>query len=183
MILQILTLLVINFYAAGFQINRRPECRFFKAAADGNLTELQNQLLQVDINAKSKSGQTALMYAAAAGKKDIVDFLLANGANTNIQDAVGLTALTLAAQENNCSVITSLMAAGANANLPDTHGDNALHVAAEHGHLDAIQILQSNATLHCTNNAGRTPLHQAAFFGRSGEFEGMKELKFLCNKT
>jgi ankyrin repeat protein len=161
--LQILTLLVFNFYAAGFQINRRPEYRFFKAASDGDLNKLQNQLLQVNLNAKSKSGQTALMYAAASGKKDIVDFLLANGANTNIQDAVGSTALTLATQEDNSSIIMSLMAAGANPNLPNTHGDNALHVAAEHGHLDTIQILQGNGTLHCTNNAGRIPLHQAAF--------------------
>lgn len=181
--LQILTLLVFNFYAAGFQINRRPEYRFFKSATDGNLNELQNQLLQVDINAKSKSGQTALMYAAAAGKKDIVDFLLANGANSNIQDAVGSTALTLATEENNSSIITSLIAAGANPNLPNTHGDSALHIAAEHGYLNAIRVLNANGALHCANNAGRTPLHQAAFFGHSDLIADLADTTHINQRT
>jgi ankyrin repeat protein len=181
--LQILTILVLNSYAAGFQIKRRPEYNFFRAAAIGDVGEVQNQLLQVGIDTKSRSGQTALMYAAAAGRKEIVDFLLAKGANSNIQDSVGSTALTLAAQENNSSIMMSLIAARANPNLPNTHGDNALHVAAEHGHLNAIRVLQGNGALHCVNNAGRTPLHEAAFYGHSSVITDLANIRHINQRT
>jgi ankyrin repeat protein len=165
--LQILTLLVFNFYAGDFKINRQPEYSFFKAAASGDIKDVKKLVLRVGVDTKSKSEQTALMYAAAAGKNHIVDFLLANRANCNLQDAVGSTALTLASEEGNSAIISSLISAGANTNLQNIHGDTALHVAAERGHQNAIRVLQANGTLHCLNNAGRTPLHQAAFFGQS----------------
>lgn len=181
--LQILTILVLNSYAAGFQIKRRPEYNFFRAAAIGDLGEVQNQLLRVGIDTKSKSGQTALMYAAAAGRKNIVDFLLVNGANPNLQDPIGSTALTLASEEDNSDIISSLINGGANPNLQNTHGDNALHVAAAFGHKNAVEVLQANGALHCANNAGRTPLHQAAFFGHSDIITDLANTCYINQRT
>ena len=67
--------------------------------------------------------------------------------------------------------------------MPNTYGYNPLQSVAKHKHLDAIQILQGNATLHCTNNAGRTPLHQAAFFGRSGVINDLANTRHINQRT
>jgi ankyrin repeat protein len=181
--LQILILVVYNFFAADIQSKSCPEYQFFRAAAAGNLNQVQKLFLQVGIDAKSKSGQTALMYAAAAGKKNIVDFLLVNGANYNHQDTIGSTALTLASEEGKFAIIMSLISAGANSNLQNTHGDNALHIASALGHKNAIRILQANGTLNCPNIAGRTPLHQAAFFGHSNIISDLADTTSINQRT
>jgi len=48
------------------------------------------------VNAADALGQTALMYAVAYGRKDVIKLLLDRGANVNTKDADGLTALELA---------------------------------------------------------------------------------------
>lgn len=46
-----------------------------------------------DVNAaETPSGMTPLIHAAAAGRKDIVDFLMANGADPALKDKDGWTA-------------------------------------------------------------------------------------------
>ncbi|XP_065348899.1 fibronectin type 3 and ankyrin repeat domains protein 1-like [Cloeon dipterum] len=75
-------------------------------ASDAGLTSLQTAVLgsdlkmvkmllqHCDIDAKSiGNGRTALMMACAAGKADVAEYLLENGANIEKQDRIGMTAL------------------------------------------------------------------------------------------
>ena len=49
-----------------------------------------------DVNARDKSGETPLRYAAGTGWKDMVELLLANNAEVNAKDNKGETPLRLA---------------------------------------------------------------------------------------
>lgn len=68
----------------------------------------------VDVNAKTRSGMTALMAAAEGGYTDIVKALLEKGADVNITNNNGNnTALGYASQRRRTDVIQLLIRAGA----------------------------------------------------------------------
>ncbi|KAJ9596523.1 hypothetical protein L9F63_012465 [Diploptera punctata] len=68
------------------------------AADRGNLDTMKCLIkdLTVDIDLKDGDGQTALHYAASCGHKEIVRFLLDNGANPNLADADGMLPVDVA---------------------------------------------------------------------------------------
>lgn len=66
------------------------------------------------VNAKSKTGGTALMEAAYFGHFDVVEFLLDNGADVNTQNSLGgWTALIFAQQQGHTNVCDLLRRHGA----------------------------------------------------------------------
>ena len=66
-----------------------------------------------EVNAKTKDGQTALMYASIKGDPKVVEMLLAKGAEVNVKDNIGKTALILANRMNHPGVRELLIRAGA----------------------------------------------------------------------
>ena len=75
------------------------------AAAKGDIEAVKQHLdAGADVNAKGKHGRTPLHYAALNGQKEIVELLIANGANMNAKIEVGKwkdqTSLSLAIQNN-----------------------------------------------------------------------------------
>ena len=70
-------------------------------------TAIVELLLQynVDVDSKTEYGYTALILAAKYGYKDIVKFLLANGADTNARDYVyGRSAQDWATERNKTEI-------------------------------------------------------------------------------
>ena len=51
---------------------------------------------KADVNATANDGTTELMLAASNEKQDVVDYLLAHGANARVRDEKGRTALDFA---------------------------------------------------------------------------------------
>jgi hypothetical protein len=85
-----------------------------QAAEIGDLRGLQMLLEdRVSIEARDASGRTALMVAVLHGHGDIVDALLARGANPNAADAQGATPLQTAVATNQPAVAAALRRAGA----------------------------------------------------------------------
>jgi hypothetical protein len=84
------------------------------AAATGDLAAV-NALLSssFDVDARDRSGRTALMLAIAQGHADIVDALLAHGADANAADPSGVRPLQMAGAQGNKRIIDSLVRAGA----------------------------------------------------------------------
>ncbi len=61
-----------------------------------------------DVNARRRSGHTALMYAARDGRMAVVEFLLENGADVQLENDEGYTALDLAKEKNHSEIAALL---------------------------------------------------------------------------
>ena len=73
-----------------------------------------------DVNARDRYGQTALMLAAHAGYREIVEILIAHRANLDITAKYGLSALMLAVVAEQVDVARLLAQAGADRSLRGT---------------------------------------------------------------
>lgn len=65
---------------------------FISAASEGNLNEVKRILsLELDVNAADYDNRTALHLAAEENQKEVVEYLIAHGAKTDIKDRFGNT--------------------------------------------------------------------------------------------
>lgn len=123
------------------------------AAARGHVAAVEALLLcpqaADSISAADCSGAQPLHAAAAAGQRQVVQLLLANGASPGARDALGRTPLHAAVAQDWADVAQALVAAGADPNAPDTaDGEAPLHVAAAAGHLESCaQLLACGAAV------------------------------------
>ena len=90
-------------------------------------------------------GLTTLSAAALAARPDIIDTLIAAGADIDAHQPGGRTPLLLAAETGHSTTIQTLLAAGANPDFRDPEGWTALAIATWHGHLAAIELLAPEA--------------------------------------
>lgn len=73
------------------------EKKFLEAVEDGKAALVQSLIASgVDINAKDKFGDTALMMATRNGETAMVELLLNAGADANLENIAGTTALKMA---------------------------------------------------------------------------------------
>ena len=91
-----------------------------------------------DVNAQTKSGDSALMKASANGYKECVTLLLEAGADVNAVNETGNIALTLAAVAGNVSVAKRLLKANCQINKLPGMIQNALTSYLEHG--DTVDV-------------------------------------------
>uniref|UniRef100_A0A3Q2QY49 KN motif and ankyrin repeat domains 1b n=1 Tax=Fundulus heteroclitus TaxID=8078 RepID=A0A3Q2QY49_FUNHE len=100
-----------------------------------------------DVNDKAiQAGQTALMLAVSHGRMDMVQALLAHGAQVNVQDDEGSTALMCASEHGHADIVKLLLAQpDCDATLTDSDDSSALSVALEAGHNDIAVLLYAHA--------------------------------------
>jgi len=114
-------------------------------------------LLIADINARNRDGETPLHNAVKNGNKELIEFLLTQGARINAQDNQGETPLHKA---DNTKIIELLLQHKANINAQDNWGNTPLHIAAWNN-LDAVKLLiEQGAAINVPNREGKTPLHR-----------------------
>lgn len=96
-----------------------------------------------DATGSGKQNITALQYAAERGLREVVEVLLAGGADLNTQNKQGKTPLMLALEQKylDMDMVTALLARGADLNLRDKDGETALHYAVSFDHLELAQTL------------------------------------------
>lgn len=92
-----------------------PEIEFVLAASHGELDLVKEVTAGgVDVNATDVDGSTALLAASFKGHEDVVQFLLAHGADVILaQEKLGWTPLVAAAYGGHTSIARLLLAAGA----------------------------------------------------------------------
>lgn len=126
-----------------------------------------------DVNALSgdpsgKTGQTALMTAAAKGLADVVAVLLAKGATVDARNSAGETALLLSAGgygKAPAEVARLLLDAGADVDARSNSGATALIRAAGRS-IDLLALLlERGANVHAATQNGWTALMVAAQLG------------------
>lgn len=99
------------------------------------------KLLKVYINARNKSGETAIMIASFYGYADVVSKLIEEGADTEYTRNDGLNALMLAARQNNVDVVRVLLDNYADVTVKSLNGFNVLSHAAYMGSFDVMKLL------------------------------------------
>jgi len=98
------------------------ELKLFAYAMTGDLQQVETLIAAgADVNALSVVSNspvygrlghnTALMFATAAGKQAMVEFLLAHGADPSLRNLAGETALSMALQNDNPAIATLLQSA------------------------------------------------------------------------
>jgi ankyrin repeat protein len=121
-----------------------------QAVRQGDLKALQQLLVGVDIHARDRYGQTALMIAAQRGLVNVVTFLVEHGAGLDHTAKYGLSALMLAVIGGHIEIVRTLVTAGADlairgAGAPGFAGKTALDLAAAQDRSDMADLLKPSS--------------------------------------
>jgi ankyrin repeat protein len=142
--------------------------KFVEAAQNGDLNEVK-RLLSINpeiINEYDGEHDTAIMKACRnCNGKDVVAFLLENGANINdkeYRDLIDQSPLIIAAFNGCTDIVRMLLDAGADIGHRNDQGENALISASQEGNIDVVKVLlDAGADKNQPNADGETPLELA----------------------
>ncbi|EQC31907.1 TKL/TKL-UNIQUE protein kinase, variant [Saprolegnia diclina VS20] len=145
-------------------------------AAYFGFVELARLLLDhdADVNQTTATG-TALGYAISGGHEDVVEVLVAAGANVHVDNQVSkVSPILLAANQGHVAIASRLLAAGAAVSDVDMNGNGVIYHAAMQGHTDMIYCLVRNkADPNATSPSGTSPLYVAS---AKGHIDAIKAL-------
>ena len=139
------------------------ELSLIEAARKGNIEAVKKHIANgkqdffnsIDVNAADVLDKTALHYAAAWGRIQIAELLIANGADVNTKSVTGRTPLDIANKNNKSKIADLLRCHGGK------HG--TIHGAALDGDIEAVKEFLAAATnVNVKGVFGQTPLHFAA---------------------
>ena len=134
---------------------------WYDAAKSGNLEQVILLVEQgVDKNqVGGKFGDTASSAAAENNCLAVVQYLVEQGADTEIADVMGWTPLIDASRHGHLEVAKCLLEHGAHTDKATEHGMTSLHYAAMFGHLEIAKLLMNyGADLNAKNNGGNMPI-------------------------
>ncbi|MEP7245255.1 MAG: ankyrin repeat domain-containing protein [Gammaproteobacteria bacterium] len=119
---------------------------------------------RVDVNQRTSDGTSALHWAVYHDDADLVDRLIAAGADTNAKNDYGATPMSQAAVIGNVKVLSKLLAARADVESPNADGQTALMVIARTSNVEAAKLLiRRGAKVNAVEQwRGQAPLMWAA---------------------
>ena len=143
---------------------KAPDISIHDAVEKGNIEAVKQHIAAgTDVNAMGgMSGGTPLTFAAIEGHKEIVELLIAKGADVEVADLLSATPLHRAASWGHKEIAELLITKGANVNAEDKWGNTPLHLAAYKGHKENVKLLiAKGADVNAKNEDGETPLDDA----------------------
>ncbi len=120
-----------------------------------------------DVHVRDEKGNTALMFAAKSGHKEIVQLLLDANAAVNVTNSYGSTPLFEAVLEGHVDAARLLLQRGANVNVVDNLGQTPLMEAAALWYEDMVpMLLQFKPAQDVKDKSGKTAFMHACENGR-----------------
>jgi len=146
-----------------------PDISIHKAAFNGNIEAVKQHLAAgTDMNAEPVDPPfgTPFVLAVHSGHKEIVELLIAEGADVNLKDQFDSTPLHEAVTGGHKDIAELLIANGADVNAKNDNDGTPLRDAAEGGHKEIAELLiAEGADVNAKGGiAGGTPLHGAVTF-------------------
>ena len=142
-----------------------PERSLWTAAREGDV-EFVREHLRAHPGApaeRDEDGCTPLHYAALGGSMDVVDALLAAGAEVDARADAGHTPSYYAAFGGHADVFQRLQDAGADMHAVDAVHATLLHAAAAGGSMDIVEaLLADGVDPNAVNFFRELPIHRAA---------------------
>ena len=131
------------------QNRRQPKhqtSQFTKLPKKENIGAVKQHLAAgTDVNARDSIGETPLYLAARSGRKEIVELLIAKGADVNEKDDFyGTTPLHWAAVYGHKEIAELLIGEGAEVNAMDNFGRTPLHWAKRKKHKETADLLRKH---------------------------------------
>nr|HNI26080.1 ankyrin repeat domain-containing protein [Leptospiraceae bacterium] len=114
----------------------------FNAVREGSLEKVKNVAGRgADLNSVDSAGWTPVLYAASGNHRDILEFLIQNGADPEYQsEGKKITALMISSEKGYLDTAEVLVSVSSKY-LTDSEGKNALHYAAAGGHTDILSLI------------------------------------------
>ncbi len=136
------------------------------AAKGGDLAGVQAELDKgAEVNGKDDGGWTTLHWAAWHDRKEIVELLIAKGADVNAKtdNQYGDTPLHKAAWGGQKEMAELLISKGADVNAKSNGGATPLHMAVNQGEKEIAELLiAKGADVNTKTDDGDAPLDLAA---------------------
>ena len=92
------------------------------------------------------SGKECLSFSVKRGDKEMVELLVAHGANLDHQDQWGWTALMYAAAASFDEIVEILVKAGAKTNVKNLWGETAYSIAQDLGHTEVLAKIPADSS-------------------------------------
>ena len=121
-------------------------------------------LKEVDVDHKSDNGCSALVSAVCKRHTDVMEVLIAAGADIETKGIMGRSPLLTASEAENVQIVKMLVKAGADVRVTDDQGTTSLILAACFGNTDIVRYLVGlpQVDLNHKDNDGYTALYCAA---------------------
>ncbi|XP_055707282.1 transient receptor potential cation channel subfamily A member 1 isoform X3 [Phlebotomus papatasi] len=151
---------------------------------------LQPKEKKISLSCTDVQKMTPLHCASMFDHPDIVEYLVANGADINALDKEHRSPLLLAASRGGWRTVHSLIRLGANISLKDANNRNVLHlVIMNGGRLEefAMEVSKTQSQTHLLqllnekDNTGCSPLHYASREGHIKSLENLIRLGACIN--
>ncbi|MFN7015695.1 MAG: ankyrin repeat domain-containing protein [Fimbriimonadales bacterium] len=158
--------------------------QLLQAVESGDIEQVKRVLARgAVVNARTKSGLTALSIAVIRGYDEIALLLIERGASLDARDKSGdrenrhpgNSPVHYAAIYGRTRVLQAMLARGVSPNLRDRNGRTLLMMAAENGHRDTVKLLlERGADPNAQSALGDTVLDAAQ---RSGDPEILRMIQ------
>jgi len=142
-----------------------------QAAMRGDVAAVQRLIGRgAKVNAKDKSGWTALMLACQGGKLEAVKALLDRGADVNAANSSGINALMIASENGYSEIVKVLLGKGAEVNAANRDDWTALSAASWGGYKEVVEaLIAGGAEVNAKSSTdGATALTAASLGQRRG---------------
>lgn len=142
--------------------------KLVEAARKGAIDEVRSLLAKGASPSATHAGFSALGSAIGEGRADVARALLEAGADPARPGDAETDALSMSVMMRDEAMTTLLVERGARIDVRAEEGFTALHLAAGRGTLAQLALLLTNMPVDLPTADGRTPLHEACWWGAFG---------------